>query len=350
MHCACAVAKQQLNAGFISRMAVVAVLLCLLVAAGSYTAADPSSECAYLGYNFIRGSSRLPSLLPSVSSDCLAAYNRGNPSEYCTSECRSLHSLHSRCTSSQKADVLISYKCGEYQNRNCIALNSLFYSLVHSVYSTCNDTSRCSSACEASIAALEERTGCCSSDVLNGPKAACGQRLVAPCATPLNTPSVPSSECSYFDYYVYSGKYCVRSLNDSLLPSVSHACVEVLEDGGLTSATCIKECRSLYDLIARCYGVQRSHEEASRLCGRFDRRSCSSWLDHFAMADVYGPCSDPGHCSLSCLDAIASVEERGGCCYAPHLNGAKVLCGQQPIQECSTVFTLQSQQSRDREL
>ena len=318
--------------------AVSSVLIGLLFAAGSNTSTTAlPSECAYLQYNFIRSTSRLPSLLPSVSGACLT----GNRGDYCNAACQSLHSLYSQCASSGKADVLLSYRCGEYQDLNCIALHSLSYEYVDAVRSACNDASRCSPACEKSVSVLEAYTGCCSADILNGPKVLCGQRPIAPCSTPLNTPALPSGECAYFDYYVYSGNYRFRPhLNASLLPSVRDACVSVLADEGLTSVTCTRECQSLYDLIGRCYGVQQSYDDASRLCGAFNGVNCSSLrVDPSVVARiVYSECSDSAHCSPSCLSIITSMEQYGGCCYAPYLNGAKVLCGQQPIADCPTVF------------
>lgn len=192
-------------------------------------------------------------------------------------------------------------------------------------------------------------------DYLNGPKVLCGQQPIAPCSAALNNGFVaaPSSECAYFNTYVGvpvtidALRYLTakpRVLLPSLLPSLSASCLTVLATGGFGNNTCIPECQSLYDLVGRCYGEATADALATGLCGMYNNQNCSfifSALDNKAAEYLVGfiflGCYNSTYCAPICRAFISLVEQNAGCCSAILMNGASVVCGQQPIPFCPTV-------------
>jgi hypothetical protein len=210
--------------------------------------------------------------------------------------------------------------------------------LVDAVRSACSNATYCSPSCVAAIAALQQNSGCCRYNELNGPKALCGQQLIAPCSTILNSGSAaPSSECAYFDRYF---KFQVASFT----PSVNAMCRAELGSttNGLREVCYVKECQSLYNLFAKCDGAVTADYYFSYVCGKplNNAQNCSSLSanDRTLVSAVDSSCTNSTYCTPSCLSAINALEQYGSCCYTGVLNGPKVLCGQQPISYCSTIF------------
>ena len=308
----------------------------------------PSSQCAYFTYYYsyypyyynnysIFYSPLLPSLVPSISSKCLAVIKNpalDNPTGVCTSDCQSLYSVLSQCVTPVYAAAYASFTCdGQFKSSSCSTLTQNDPNgLQSAVRSQCSNKTYCNSSCSAAIAALEQYSGCCSATYLNGPKVLCGQQTIAPCSTVLNSGSVaaPTSECAYFLYYGYLS---------SRLPSVSAECIKRVTSS--SGQYCIAECQSLFALYGRCYSVQFSDYVASLLCGEFNNRNCSDALKNGAnlIREVDTACSNSTYCPSSCVNAIAAAEHYGGCCFADDLNGPKVLCGQQPVAPCSTIVS-----------
>ena len=319
-------------------MAALFDVIFLLLAVESNAVTAPSGECSYLYYYFgIRTSRLLPSLVPSSSSSCLAGYNSTNPSAYCVAECQSLYSVYSGCASRALADNYASNTCGQFNNSDCAVLRQQDSSLVSAISSACKNATYCSPSCVAAIAALEQFSGCCQYDALNGPKALCGQQPIAPCSTVLNSGSVvtPSRECAYARTYLGVGISEVASLT----PSLHTTCRSTLAKGGFAGNICIAECQSLFTLLATCFDVILANYYSSSLCGTLSKQNCSSlYVNETLSSDVQSKCSNSTYCSPSCVGAIAALEQYGGCCYAYILNGPKVLCGQQTISDCSTVI------------
>ena len=294
----------------------------------------PTSQCAYFNY-YYPDYPLLPSLVPSISSKCLAVTN--NPDKtmgVCTSDCQSLYSVLSQCDNPYGAARYAASKCGQFKSSSCSTLtqNNLNYDLQFAVSLQCDNETYCSSSCSAAIAALEQYSGCCSAGELNGPKVLCGQQTIAPCSTVLNSGSVaaPTSECAYFLYYGLTVS--------SRLPSVSAECIKRVTS---SQQYCIAECQSLFALYGRCTSVQLSDSVASFLCGEFNNRNCSYALKNGAnlIGEVRTACSNSTYCPSSCVNAIAAAEQYGGCCFADYLNGPKALCGQQPVAPCSTIVS-----------
>ena len=175
----------------------------------------PTSQCAYLNGYF--GKPLLPSLVPSISSECVAAYNTGSQSAYCVSNCQSLYSTSS---STSYANSGASNLCGKFGSSFCT--DFMDSSLVYAVQTYCKDVSYCSPSCKTSINNLELFSGCCKAGILNGPKVLCGQQPIAPCSTILNSGSVAasSSECAYFNW-LYGGGSGSSQMVSSLLPSLN---------------------------------------------------------------------------------------------------------------------------------
>ena len=250
----------------------------------------------------------------------------------CTADCQSSYSVISQCETPATAANFASSTCGVFKNASCSTLtqNDINY-LQFAVYLQCSNGTYCSPNCSAAIAALEQYSGCCSADYLNGPKALCGQPTIAPCSTVLNSGSVaaPTSECAYALHY--------PPVLASRLPSVSAECIK----SAASDQYCIAECQSLFALYGRCSGVQDSDYKASLACGKFNNQNCSDALTNGTnlIAEVLKACSNSTYCPSSCFNAIAAAEQYGGCCYSYFLNGPKVLCGQQPIAPCTTIFS-----------
>eukprot|EP00731_Ephydatia_muelleri_P015172 Em0008g892a len=118
--------------------------------------------------------------------------------------------------------------CGRLNNSDCSTLFIQDRDLYYALTKACNNGSYCSPSCVAAIAALEQFSGCCRYDALNGHKALCGQPLIAPCSTVLNSGSVatPSRECAYVS------SYRVLSEMASLTPSQDAKCRSVLATEG----------------------------------------------------------------------------------------------------------------------
>eukprot|EP00731_Ephydatia_muelleri_P019762 Em0012g587a len=319
-----------------------AVLIGLLLVVESNAVTAPSSQCAYFNYYYLYKSPLLPSLVPSISSECLAvANNPDNPTAVCTADCQSWGSLLSQCKTPAVAANDASSTCGLFKNSSCSTLqyDYYMYDLQRAVQSECRNGSYCSPNCSAAIADLEEYSGCCSADKLNGPKALCGQQTIAPCSTVLNSGSVvaPTSECAYFLYY---GPVVDEAA--SRLPSVNAECIKRFSSEQFD--ICTAECQSYFALLGKCgYGVQNSDNVASLACGKFDNRTCgdtySTEIGQNVTTELQTACSNSTYCPSSCVNAIAAAERYGGCCFAIDLNGPKVLCGQQPIAPCSTIVS-----------
>ena len=324
----------------------ISTIIVLLLVVGSDAVTAPTSQCAYFNfynsYYAYSNSPFLPSLAPSISSKCLAAFYSADSTAICIADCQASYSAYSQCRSEVSvfhAAAYASSKCGLFKSSSCSTLtqndpNDLQYA----VRSKCSDENYCSPSCSAAIAALEEYSGCCSATYLNGPKALCGQQTIAPCSTVLNSGSVaaPTSECAYFLYYGYTVA--------SRLPSVTAECIKRVTS---SRQYCIAECQSLFALLGRCYSVQYSDNVASLLCGEFNNRNCSDAFENGTdlIQKVRTACSNFTYCSSSCVNAIAAAEQYGGCCFANGLNGLKVLCGQQPIAVCSTIVSSDRQPS-----
>eukprot|EP00731_Ephydatia_muelleri_P015178 Em0008g898a len=316
--------------------AALSVLIGLLLVVGSDAVTTPTSQCAYLSYYYsYYYSPLLPSLVPSISSKCLAVINNpDNPTGVCTSDCQSLYSVLSQCVTPDYAAAYASFTCGgQFKNSSCSTLTQNDPNgLQSAVRSQCSDGTYCNSNCSAAIAALEQYSGCCNADYLNGPKVLCGQQTIAPCSTVLNSGSVaaPTSDCAYYLYY--------GLINLSRLPSVSAECIKRANS---QQSYCIAECQSLFALNGRCPSVQYSDYVASSLCGEFNNRNCPDALTNGAnlIGKVRTACSNSTYCPSSCVNAIAAAEQYGGCCFADDLNGPKALCGQQPVAPCSTIVS-----------
>eukprot|EP00731_Ephydatia_muelleri_P015181 Em0008g901a len=310
----------------------ISTIFGLLLVVGSDAVTTPSSQCAYFNFYYAYSNSPfLPSLAPSISRKCLAAFNSADTTAICIADCQASYSAYSQCKSEVSvfnAAAYASSKCGLFKSSSCSTLtqndpNDLQYA----VRSKCSDENYCSPSCSAAIAALEQYSGCCSADYLNGPKVLCGQPTIAPCSTGLNSGSVaaPTSECAHFLYYGYTvaSLQCIKRVTSS------------------SRQYCIAECQSLFALLGRCYSVQYSDNVASLLCGEFNNRNCSDAFENGTdlIQEVWTACSNFTYCSSSCVNAIAAAEQYGGCCFANGLNGLKVLCGQQPIADCSTIVS-----------
>ena len=319
--------------------AISVLIVLLLVVVGIDAVTTPTSQCAYFNYYNKYPYSKsplLPSLIPSISSKCLAAFSSADSTAICIADCQASYSAYSQCRSEIGFTVAAyaSSPCGQFKSSSCSTLtqNNLNYGLQSAVYLQCSNETYCSPNCSAAIAALEQYSGCCSADELNGPKVLCGQQTIAPCSTVLNSGSVaaPTSECAYFLYY---------GLGDlSRLPSVNAECIKRVTSSG---QYCIAECQSLFALYERCTSVQYSDYVASLLCGEFNNRNCSYTLKIGTnlIKEVRTACSDSTYCPSSCVNAIAAAERYGGCCFAHIVNGPKVLCGQQPVAPCSTMVS-----------
>ena len=300
----------------------------------------PSSQCAYLEHYFrIATNGLLPSLLPSsISSKCLTEFNANNDSTFCRAECQSLYTTYSQCTPFYAKQSTL--QCGQFQGSHCPNIYNAPFSDFILIHSTCSDSSNCSPSCASSIESVETSKGCCSDDLLNGPKVLCGQQPIAQCPSLLNTAtSAPSSECAYISTYLDGG----ISKLASLTPSLSSVCRSTLAKYGAGTDSCIPECQSLYALLERCYDVPTANRYSTLYCGAFNKQNCSSLYtkdtaDTSLLLAVFTYCSNATYCSPECLTAITALEQHGGCCYAFDLNGPKVLCGQQPIPYCSTII------------
>ena len=302
----------------------------------------PSCQCAYLEYYFGKATNGLlPSLLPSISSKCLARFNTTDRSTFCVTECQSLYTTYSQCAPFlAKTDTVV---CGQFQDSYCPS-HSIYTSYFEEfalIVSTCNDSTNCSPSCATSIASVETSSGCCQADLLNGAKLLCAQQRIAPCPSILNGGTAPAasfSECEYIYTYLRTGAGI--SERASLTPSLSSVCRSALSGYGESNNTCIAECQSLYALLERCYDLPMANAYSTFYCGVFNKQKCSSLLlsNYTLLRAVSESCSNATYCSPSCLAAITVLEQYGGCCYASYLNGPKVLCGQQPIPYCSTIL------------
>ena len=311
-------------------------LLLVLFAMGATAAmTTPSSECAYLSCYL--GNDLLPSLLPSINSACIAALNSvrlsGNASASCIPECRSFYAVYSQCAR-VGADIFATSYCGQFSAKPCSDLTSMDYDLVFDVYAACNGNSTyCAPSCESSIFALEAFSGCCRYGDLNGPKALCGQQPIAPCISVLSgggPAAAPSRECAYFNHY-----------GD---PSLNAMCRAGSNNPNNKPDVCIAECRSLLELASECQGELAAAAAASIQCGMHDNESCATLRGSFSnyttlLHAMYASCSNSTYCPPSCIDAISSLEQYGGCCFSDALNGPKALCGQPPIAHCTAIFT-----------
>ena len=327
-------------------MAALSVFVALLLAVGSNAATAPSSQCAYLLHYFPTATSGLfPSLLPSISSKCLTEYTAVNQSSLCVPECQSLYSTYSQCASFYANLNIYSQQCGQFHNSYCPTIND--FSQSDLILESCNNSSHCSPSCTFAIASVEAASGCCNANVLNGPKVLCGQSPIAPCPSVINGGSVaaPSKECAYISGYLKEG-IAISELA-SLTPTLSSVCRATLSRRVATvndTDICITECQSLYALLERCYDGPTANTYATLHCGMFNKQNCSSL--YLSDSDgrssqfnaVVTSCYNATYCSPECRAAITALEQYGGCCYAGHLNGPKVLCGQQPIPYCSTII------------
>eukprot|EP00731_Ephydatia_muelleri_P008140 Em0004g478a len=240
--------------------AAISVLIELLLVVGirNNAVTSPTSQCAYFNY-YYPNSPLLPSLVPSMSSKCLAVTNRpdANPTTVCNTDCQSLYSVLSQCGTRAHAANYASSTCGLYKNSSCSALTqNVPKGLQSAVLSECSNETYCSPSCSAAIAALEQYSGCCSADYLNGPKAL---------------------ECAYVQYYGIKISRLLRTY-------VNVECLKYMTSSG---QYCIAECQSLFDLIGRCYGVQYSDNVASLECDcRIIAKSQLLYGSHLEHLDV----------------------------------------------------------------
>ena len=86
---------------------------------------------------------------------------------WCAVECQSLYNLYSRCIGQYYVDLFMSAYCGNYSNVPCYLYEN--YTYLYDVYSLCNSSTLCSAPCRDATVALENYSGCCTSDTLNGP-------------------------------------------------------------------------------------------------------------------------------------------------------------------------------------
>eukprot|EP00731_Ephydatia_muelleri_P011309 Em0006g203a len=324
-------------------VAALSVLIALLLVVRNSAVTAPTSECAYFGYYYYPSNPLLPSLVPSISSICLAAHNSADPTATCIADCQLSYSVFSQCNSVADAEDYAASTCGLFKSTSCSTLAQNDPGLEGAVRSQCSNGTYCSPNCSAAIAALEQYSGCCSADDLNGPKVLCGQQTIAPCSTILNTGSVaaPTSECAYVMYY--GAKQAALT---SRLPSVNAECTKrlaVLTDTD-QGQICIAECQSFFALFGRCGdSVQSSNYQTSMACGMFNNQNCSelqfNTVGTNLITELQTACSNSTYCPPSCVNAIAAAEGYGGCCYASYFNGPKVLCSQQPIAPCSTIVS-----------
>ena len=168
---------------------IVALIAVVLVSDSSEAAtaiSQVTSECEYFIYNFPDWP-LVQSLVPSVDAACLAVYNNfsdsqaGDAPSWCAVECQSLYNLYSRCVGQYYADLYMSAYCGSYNNVPCYLYEN--YTYLYDVYTLCDSSTSCSPSCYEATRALENYSGCCTSDTLNGPKVLCGGQPVAPCPT-----------------------------------------------------------------------------------------------------------------------------------------------------------------------
>eukprot|EP00731_Ephydatia_muelleri_P015227 Em0008g947a len=293
-------------------VAASSVLIVLLLVVGSDAVTTPTSQCSYLTTYYQDGKPLVPSLVPSISSGCLAAYNSGNRANICIAECQSWYSVLTQCMSPDIAGIVAASRPN----------------------------------CSAAIAALEQYSGCCSADELNGPKLVCGQQPIAPCSTLLSgsTPA-PTSDC------VYLVKYGLKAAALNGLASVNAECRKRLAiEGDINPASaCIAECRSLFVLFETCVGTLNSNAQTGYMCGKFNNKNCSDlesltnpeWVRLLTGWQL--ACSNSTYCTNSCVNAISAMEQYGGCCFSYFLNGPKALCGQQPVAPCSTMVSSDQQ-------
>ena len=325
-------------------VAASSVLIVLLLVVGSDAVTTPTSQCSYLTTYYQDGKPLVPSLVPSISSGCLAAYNSGNRANICIAECQSWYSVLTQCMSPDIAGVVAASRCGQFNKTSCDTLaQNKFNGLSDAVSTACGaNYTYCSPNCSAAIAALEQYSGCCSADELNGPKLVCGQQPIAPCSTLLSgsTPA-PTSDC------VYLVKYGLKAAALNGLASVNAECTKRLAiEGDINPASaCIAECRSLFVLFETCVGTLNSNAQAGYMCGKFNNKNCSDlesltnpeWVRLLTGWQL--ACSNSTYCTNSCVNAIAAMEQYGGCCFSYFLNGPKALCGQQPVAPCTTIVS-----------
>ena len=231
------------------------------------------------------------------------------------------------------------YLCGNFSTQKCTALRANDSALLSSVGTACGNSTSCNPLCVTSIAALENFSGCCRYDALNGPKALCGQQPIGPCSSVLNIGNAitPSSECAYFEYYNVNLQLPALASKTPSLDSVCRSALNAAFMTGNTGTICIPECQSLYNLYLKCFGVPYADEKASYYCGHYNKQLCSQLTANNSLsAAVATSCQSA--CGSSCLSAITALQNYSDCCYAYSYNGAEVLCGQQPRAPCSTIF------------
>ena len=285
-------------------------LILVLLTMGSNAVTAPSSQCAYVNAYFSKGP-LVSSLVPSISSKCLAAYNSifistGIPtSAICIADCQSLYALLAECQGTTTANAIAMYYCGQVNGQYCSALQDS--ALANVVRTACSNATSCSNSCMTAISALEQNSGCCQFFVLNGPKVLCGQQPIAPCSTIFNSnPSAPSSECAYLLYNNYQAAAFTPSVNATCRAAANYA---------ISNICTTPECQSLYNLVANCYG--ESTAELSVVgCGKplNNSQNCSSLYSNYTLLNAVGiSCINSTYCTPSCLAAIAALEQYGGC-------------------------------------
>ena len=149
-----------------------------------------------------------------------------------------------------------------------------------------------------------------------------------------NAATAPSSQCAYLEHYFNKA---TNGLLPSLLPSINSKCLTGYVAGN-QSTLCVPECQSLYSTYSQCASSVSNINTLQ--CGIFKNSYCPTiyTFDYRQIPLIHGSCNDSSYCSPSCVSAIASVEAESGCCRADIHNGPKVLCGQQPITPCPSVF------------
>ena len=164
---------------------VVIVLMILISKSKGATTASGYSECEYF-IDYFPDFPLNSSLVPSLDAYCLEWYNMdvtsqtpANTPPWCANPCQSLYMLYSKCIGQYYADLVASYYCGSYQNIICSSYDN--YTYIYEVYESCNSSTSCSDSCLLATMALENYSGCCDSDTLNGPNVLCGRQAVARC-------------------------------------------------------------------------------------------------------------------------------------------------------------------------
>ena len=187
----------------------------------------PSRECAYFNYY---ADVRVTSFTPSLNGVCRAAINNPSETDACNiPECQSLYDLASKCQGVSASYEFASKQCGRHGNQTCSYVLSN-YTILSSVYTSCANSTHCSPSCLDAISALEQYGGCCFADVLNGPKALCGQQPMSHCpvifsSTSPTSPSVNTTDAAVATLLSNDGSFATEP--NMLITSLACAIVRM---------------------------------------------------------------------------------------------------------------------------